>query len=124
MARVNNSAPQDQFVTEGGHIAGPNETPILEVKIPGMDMWLRQHPHDEVGKGAKVVNGEGEGMSGGEVYAKMDSEVRTVKEDVGEKVEQGGVQNGSVEGETKKNGLMDKMRGVWVSHLLRLLKQH
>ena len=86
-------------------------------------MRLRQHPHDEIGKGAKVVNGEGEGMSSGEVYAKMDGEVRTTKEDVGEKVEQGGVQNGGVEGETKKNGLMDKMRGVRVSRLLRLLKQ-
>ena len=92
LARVNNSAPQNQFVAEGGRIAGPNETPILEAKIPGTDM----------GKGAKE-NGEVEGRSGREEYAetngKVTAEVKTAKADVGEKAENGGVQNGDVDEE-------------------------
>jgi len=70
---------------------------------------------------------EREGRSGGEEYAekyaKVTAMVRAAKDDVGEEAENGGVQNGGVEGETKKNRLMDKMRGMRVSCLLGLLKQ-
>lgn len=34
LAQVNHSVPQDQFVTEGGRVAGPGEKPILETKLP------------------------------------------------------------------------------------------
>jgi hypothetical protein len=49
--------------------------------------------------------------------------VRRVNKDVGEKAKQGGVRNRDVEGEMKKDRLMDGMRGVRVSHLLWLLMQ-
>ena len=34
LARVNHSAPQDQFITEGGRATGPGEKPILDAKLP------------------------------------------------------------------------------------------
>jgi hypothetical protein len=46
---VDRAAPHDQFHTEGGRLAGPNETPVLEGRIPGTDKTVRQHPHDEFG---------------------------------------------------------------------------
>jgi hypothetical protein len=36
LAHVNNSAPQDQFLTEGGRKVGFNETPVPAAKVPGM----------------------------------------------------------------------------------------
>jgi len=34
LAKVDHTAPQDQFVTEGGRAAGPGEKPIVEAKLP------------------------------------------------------------------------------------------
>ena len=36
LAHVNDSAPQDQFLIEGGRKVGPNETPVPAAKVPGM----------------------------------------------------------------------------------------
>lgn len=47
LREVDQSAPNDQFITEGGRVAGPNETPILELKIPGTDKTFKVHPHDD-----------------------------------------------------------------------------
>lgn len=35
LARVDQTAPQDEFITEGGRTAAPNETPVLEARLPG-----------------------------------------------------------------------------------------
>lgn len=43
LAQVHNSAPQDQFVTEGGRVAGPGEKPVLETKLP-FDASLKHDP--------------------------------------------------------------------------------
>lgn len=43
LARVNHSAPQDQFITEGGRPAGPGEKPVLETKLP-FDTSLKHDP--------------------------------------------------------------------------------
>lgn len=43
LARVNHSAPQDQFITEGGRAAGPGEKPVLETKLP-FDTSLKHDP--------------------------------------------------------------------------------
>lgn len=34
LSKVNHSAPQDQFITEGGRAAGPGEKPILDTQLP------------------------------------------------------------------------------------------
>ena len=44
LARVNHSAPQDQFVTEGGRTVGPGEKPILETRLP-FDTSLKHDPN-------------------------------------------------------------------------------
>ncbi|CAL1710558.1 unnamed protein product [Somion occarium] len=127
LRKVNESAPDDQFVTEGGRIAGPNETPVLEAKLPGTNTTVRQNPRDEPGTGAKVVQEDGTVKSGAEAKDEVQhkgseladraqSEVNRQKEDVN------GTANGAVNGETlpnnreeaevKKKGMMNKMRGL------------
>jgi hypothetical protein len=34
LGKVDHSAPQDQFVTEGGRVAGPGEKPVFDTKLP------------------------------------------------------------------------------------------
>jgi len=43
LSKVNHSAPQDQFVTEGGRETGPGEKPVLETKLP-FDTALKHDP--------------------------------------------------------------------------------
>lgn len=43
LARVNHSAPQDQFVTEGGRVAGPGEKPVFDTRLP-FDTTLKHDP--------------------------------------------------------------------------------
>ena len=44
LQKVDESAPADGFVTAGGKKAGPNETPMAEASIPGVDGAVRHHP--------------------------------------------------------------------------------
>ena len=34
LAKVNHSAPQDQFISEGGRVAGPGEKPVFDKELP------------------------------------------------------------------------------------------
>lgn len=43
LSKVNHSAPQDQFVTEGGRKAGPGEKPVLEANLP-FDTTVKHDP--------------------------------------------------------------------------------
>ncbi|KAF7974468.1 hypothetical protein HWV62_12112 [Athelia sp. TMB] len=63
-----NSAPNGQFITEGGCVAGPNETPVLEARVPGTDHTVTQHPKDDLGTGAMVKTADGQVMSGAQAY--------------------------------------------------------
>lgn len=40
LAHIDKSAPMDQFITEGGRVAGPVETPIIEARVPGADHFV------------------------------------------------------------------------------------
>jgi hypothetical protein len=68
LAQVDDTAPQDQFITEGGRAAGPDETPVLEARIPGTDHTVTQHPRHDLGTGATVKTANGEVKSGQQVY--------------------------------------------------------
>lgn len=70
LAHVDESAPNDQFATEDGRAAGPNETPILEARLPGTGHVVQQHPEDELGTGATVKTENGEEVSGREACAR------------------------------------------------------
>lgn len=43
LARVDHTAPQDQFVTEGGRVVGPGEKPVFDTKLP-FDATLKHDP--------------------------------------------------------------------------------
>jgi hypothetical protein len=43
LRNVDQSASNDQFITKGGRVAGPGETPILDVKIPGISKNIKVH---------------------------------------------------------------------------------
>ena len=43
LARVNHTAPQDQFVTEGGRATGPGEKPVFDAKLP-FDTTFKHDP--------------------------------------------------------------------------------
>ena len=44
LSKVNHSAPQDQFITEGGRVAGPGDKPILDATLP-FDTTLKHDPN-------------------------------------------------------------------------------
>jgi len=46
------TAPQDQFITEGGRKVGPTETPVPEAKVPWMGHTVAQHPKEDLAAGA------------------------------------------------------------------------
>jgi len=68
LARVDDSAPQDPFVTEGGRTAGPSETPMFDAKVPGTGYPMAQRPKDDLGAGAAVKMENGEVKSGHPEY--------------------------------------------------------
>ncbi|KZP21786.1 hypothetical protein FIBSPDRAFT_953335 [Athelia psychrophila] len=44
LVHVDESVPNDQFVTAGGRTSGPNETPVLEARVPGdhaRELWFK-----------------------------------------------------------------------------------
>jgi len=64
LARVNEAAPQDEFVSKGGRKIGPRETPVLEAKVPGTGATVEQHPRAD---DAKVTTDSGKEKSGKQV---------------------------------------------------------
>ena len=77
LAHVDDSAPQDQFITEGGRKVGPTETPVPEAKV--LDHTVTQHPKDDLGAGATVKTANGEVKSGQQMYEEGQSQAQGVK---------------------------------------------
>jgi hypothetical protein len=92
LARVNDTSPQDQFITEGGRPVGPNETPELEGRIPGTETSVTQHPKDDAGKGATVKDSQGEVRSGEQAFAESSNAAQKLKsngkEDINHQIEE------------------------------------
>ena len=80
LARVDGTTPKDRFTAEGGFTVGPNETPVLHVKITGTVNLLSQHPKDDLGAGATVKTENEKVKSGREVYEEAKSQVRRMTE--------------------------------------------
>ncbi|KAF5347588.1 hypothetical protein D9756_010708 [Leucocoprinus leucothites] len=47
LRRADEVGPDNEFVTEGGRRVGPEETPVLEARVPGTDSTIRRHPHED-----------------------------------------------------------------------------
>ncbi|KAF8890527.1 hypothetical protein CPB84DRAFT_1816344 [Gymnopilus junonius] len=126
LAQVDQSAPNDQFITEGGRVVGPNETPVLEARLPGTQKTVRHHPHEEdvmvrdadgtmrsakeVKEQAKVRKEE----TAGQAVGRAQSEGQRHVEDVVE----------AESTEEKKKGVMDKMKAFRDGFSDRIPQQH
>ncbi|KAI0781790.1 hypothetical protein C8Q75DRAFT_790036 [Abortiporus biennis] len=134
LRNVDQSGPSDKFVTEGGRYAGQDETPILEARVPGTDTTVKQHPKEDIGRGATVVQGDGTEKSGDQVAQegrqKRDelvdrgTEARRQRDDINDTVDGSVVPDNRDEAEAKKGGLMNKMRGVRDNLLDRVPQEH
>jgi len=139
---VDDSAPHDRFYTEGGRAAGPDETPVLEARIPGTDATVKQHPHEELGTGAAVHQGDGTVRRGGdlmaEAQAKKDEaferqdefkerakqEAQYQKEDTRNAMGGDNVPSDEEEAKEKKNGFMSKLRSTRDDLFNRVPQEH
>ncbi|OAX34933.1 hypothetical protein K503DRAFT_774020 [Rhizopogon vinicolor AM-OR11-026] len=146
LARVDEAAPQDEFVTKGGRKVGPGETPVLETKVPGTDTTVEQHPRAD---DAKVITGNGEEKSGKQVVGEgrgaleeAQNRARGARGDMQEKAYQAkgtaqeqadqARQQGNLNGvgpdpsevEEKKQGLRDRVRGFAGGITDRVPQQH
>ncbi|PPQ71059.1 hypothetical protein CVT26_011461 [Gymnopilus dilepis] len=129
LANVDQTAPHDQFITEGGRVAGPNETPVLEARLPGTEKTIRHHPHEEdimvknedgtmkpaseIREQARQVN-ENKGDIANDAVGKAQSEAQKHAEDIQE----------ADSTEEKKRGVMDKMRAFRDGISDRIPQQH
>ncbi|KAH8096888.1 hypothetical protein BXZ70DRAFT_895650 [Cristinia sonorae] len=135
LQRVDHSAPNDVFVTEGGRHAGPDETPVLEARIPGSNTTVKQHPKEEFGTGATVHRGDGTVQSGAqaqqdvtntaqEMRMKASDELQRQKEDVNDVVDGDPVPSDREDAEVKKQGLKGKLRGLRDQFTDRVPQEH
>ncbi|PSS29844.1 hypothetical protein PHLCEN_2v2659 [Hermanssonia centrifuga] len=132
---VDDTAPNDRFYTEGGRTAGPNETPVLEARIPGTDATIKQHPREELGTGATIHQSDGNVRRGDDVgqeaMQRKDEMMRRGQEEFQKQQDEtvdavGGTdlpadQEGA---EAKKNGFMDKLRNTRDNLLDRVPQEH
>lgn len=144
LAKVDEPAPPDQFVSRGGQKVGPGEVPVLGVSIPGTNVTVEQHPHDDE---PKVITGEGEQKPGSQAYKEGVEEARRryggaagqageLKDQAyqsaqqkAERAREGGDVEGvraetSAEAEEKKQGFMERVRGVRDNIAERIPQQH
>jgi hypothetical protein len=66
---VDRSAPDDEFITAGGRPAGPEETPVPELSVPGTNKTLQQHPNE---KEPRVVDADDTKKTVGEVTQQVE----------------------------------------------------
>jgi len=112
LAHVDEPAPRGKFVSEGGREVGQETAPVLDVNVPGTDANVKQRPgkedtviQDASGneRGADEVKARAQ-VGANETKGKMREEAQETKEIVT-----------TEEGEKKKKGLIEKMKGVRVS---------
>lgn len=132
LRHVDEPGPQDQFVSQGGTKVGTGKTPVLDVKIPGTDKSVKQHPKE----GETVVrDASGDERPVGEVREEAAKKVdettpkaQVSAEETKEKMREQpqGVKEGTTteEAEKKKLGLLDKMKGVRDNLLDRIPSEH
>lgn len=127
LSRVDEAAPQDEFITKGGRKVGSSETPVLEGKVPGTDTVVEHHPRAD---DATVTTGDGTQKSGKEIVGEGRAAVDDVKDnakdtafqarDVAQEKADQARQQGNVEGaapdtsssetEGKKRGFKERIR--------------
>ncbi|KAF8956220.1 hypothetical protein BDZ97DRAFT_1852748 [Flammula alnicola] len=118
LRNVDQSAPNDQFITEGGRVAGPNETPVLESRLPGTDKAVAMHPRADE---AQLKNADGTSRPLGEVrdqameqYGEIRNKDEPVQERVADQAQMHAQEvadaDSPEEVEEKKHGMLGRMR--------------
>ena len=77
---VDHPAPANKFVSKDGREVGHNETPVPDVRVPGTDTRIAQHPREEFGRGAEIRTGGGDVMRGDDVQRQANGMVGTAQE--------------------------------------------
>ncbi|KAH9944711.1 hypothetical protein B0H21DRAFT_863006 [Amylocystis lapponica] len=127
---VDEPAPDNQFVSEGGRRVGHDETPVPEVRVPGTDARVAQHPREEFAHGATVKQGNGEVKSGGEFWTRLSrrrtncktGHVRRGKEDVQQQLSSDAPDEEDASG--TQHGWRSKMSGMKDSLTGRVPPEH
>ncbi|KAK2464849.1 hypothetical protein APHAL10511_003148 [Amanita phalloides] len=129
LAHVDESTPGDRFVSEGGRPVGPNAAPVLDVNIPGTDALVKEHPQ----KGAVVQGTSGKQRDvqdvGREKVDEVKSQAKVSKDEAKGKIRDQAQEKketaiSAEEGEKKKKGLIEKMKGVRDNVLDRIPSEH
>ncbi|KDR72326.1 hypothetical protein GALMADRAFT_213339 [Galerina marginata CBS 339.88] len=118
LANIDKPAPDNQFITEGGRVAGPNETPVLEARLPGTDTTVKHHPKED--SQPMLTGADGTQKPVGEVKDEAKDQVGQAKEKAGPMAQQAvgqaqdqarEVKEGDPEDvDAKKKGVMGKMK--------------
>ncbi|TBU29364.1 hypothetical protein BD311DRAFT_269060 [Dichomitus squalens] len=135
LRQIDDTAPRNQFVSEGGRVVSPDETPVLEARIPGTNTTVAQHPREELGHGAKVTTGNGETLSGAqakdeaqrranETTDRARAEGQRQADELNDTVNGDAVPSDREDAEAKKSGLMNKLRGYRDNLTDRIPQEH
>jgi hypothetical protein len=119
LQNVDQSAPDDEFITAGGRPAGPEETPVPELSVPGTSKTLQQHPN---GNEARIVDADGTKKSVGEAAQQVEGKYAESKDrayqngaEAVDKAQGDADTDSPQEAEEKKMGMREKMRQMGVS---------
>ncbi|KIM39008.1 hypothetical protein M413DRAFT_447366 [Hebeloma cylindrosporum] len=115
LRNIDQSAPNDQFITKVGRVAGPNETPVLEARLPGTQRTLEMHPREDQ---ARMVNPDGTQRPIGEIRDQALGQYEQTKDQAAPLANQATNRAASQAQEVadadddKKRGMMGKMRQI------------
>ncbi|KAF8805918.1 hypothetical protein BYT27DRAFT_7191832 [Phlegmacium glaucopus] len=114
LRNVDQSGPDDEFITAGGRPAGPGETPVPELSVPGTSKTLQRHPKENE---ARIVDADGTKEGVGEASQQAQGQYSELKDRAGQisaeadhKVKDYADTDSPQEAEEKKMGMREKMR--------------
>ena len=121
---MDRSAPDDEFITAGSRPAGPGETPVPELSVPGTSKTLQQHPKEDE---ALIVDDDGRKKSVGEEteqaqgkYGELRDRAGQVGAKASQKAQDYADTDSPQESEEKKMGMRERMRQMGVSPIFVL----
>jgi len=119
LRNVDQSAPDDEFITAGGRPAGPGETPVPEFSVPGTSKTLQQHPKENE---PRIVDADGTKKGVGEAtqqaqgqYGELRDRAGQIGAEAGHKAQDYADTDSPQDVEEKKTGMREKMRQMGVS---------
>ncbi|KAF8813294.1 hypothetical protein BYT27DRAFT_7239437 [Phlegmacium glaucopus] len=116
LRNVDQSAPDDEFITAGGRPAAPGEMPVSELSVPSTSKTLQGHPKENE---ARIVDADGTKEGVGEASQQAQEQYSELKDPAGQigaeadhKVKDYADTDSPQEAEEKKIGMREKMRQI------------